>query len=92
MNLKVIPPLPPSIELSGTDEEVTNSWPVMGRPKKIHPQGIPILFREEEIRQLSAEPIAWPCDDATDRWISEDMDEPFSISPYQPETYQPFEF
>ena len=92
MNLKIVSPLTSSVEFSALDEEVTNSWPLMRGPKEIHPQGIPILFRPEEIAEISIKPIAWPCDDATDRWISEYVDESFHSTPEEPETYQPFEF
>ena len=92
MNLKIVSSLPSSVELSTSDEEVTNSFPPMRSPQKVHPQGIPILFRPEEIREFGTEPIAWPCDDATERWISEDVDEPFPVGPEEPETYQSIEF
>ena len=92
MNFKILSSFPPAIEFTGSNEVITNSWPLSRRPKEIHPQGIPILFRKEEVTQLSAEPIAWPCDQATSRWITEDRDEPFAPSPEEPEPDQPFEF
>jgi hypothetical protein len=92
MNLKVFSSLPATVSLPGSDEVITNCWPLPRSPKEVNPQGIPILFREEEVGQLSAEPIAWPCDDATSRWISEDGDEPFPGAPDDPEADQPFEF